>query len=739
MPALRFDTLQTFPRLLIAALLLTASVNVAFAAPPRVLPEGTLPDDVRLKPLNTLNGYFPFTVPETPEAWEARAEEVRRQLLVSQGLWPMPERTPPNAVIHGLVDRGDYTVEKVYFESYPGFYVTGNLYRPKNDEARHPAVLCPHGHWQNGRKHDHGEKKVREEIVNGAERFEQGGRHPVQARCVQLARMGCVVFNYDMVGYADSVQIGHGDGVREKMNTPENWGFFSPQAESRLQTIMGLQTYASIRALDWLSELPDVDPERIAVTGASGGGTQTFVLCALDPRPVVAFPAVMVSTAMQGGCTCENCNYLRVGTGNVEIAALFAPRPLGMSAADDWTHELASKGLPELKRLYTMLGAADNVMGRAFLHFGHNYNNVSRAVMYDWLNTHLNLGFESPILEHDYTPLNSEEITVWNDEHPRPESGDKFERKLLQTLTEISEKQIEALTPTDASSLEEYRRVVGGALEVMLGGSLPDAGDFEFDNQFEESRGDYVEYRGIIRDRAAGVALPSLIFQPNDWNQEVAIWIDPAGKAGLYDTSGELRAGVKQLLDDGVAVIGADLLYQGEFLEDGKPLEQAPLVRDADKGRDAYSGYTYGYNLPLVSQRTRDVLTLLAFAKNHEEAPEAVHLVGLNGAGHWVALAAAAAGDSVGSTVIDTDGFRFANIDDLGDVNFLPGGAKYGDLPGLIALVAPNPIWISGEGSSVPSVVEAAFKTADQESAVMLFEGEGTTADQSAVQWLIQE
>ncbi len=82
-------------------------------------------------------------------------------------------------------------------------------------------------------------------------------------------------------------------------------------AELWSQNKMGLQTWNSIRALDFIESLPDVDPRRIGVTGASGGGTQTFMLCGLDPRPAVAFPAVMVGTAMQGGCQCENASYLR--------------------------------------------------------------------------------------------------------------------------------------------------------------------------------------------------------------------------------------------------------------------------------------------------------------------------------------------------------------------------------------------------------------------------------------------
>src|ERR1041385_172309 len=109
------------------------------------------------------------------------------------------------------------------------------------------------------------------------------------------------------------------------MNTTENWGLYSPQAEAHLQSVMGLHTWNSIRSLDFLLSLPEVDAERIAITGASGGGPQPLLRAAIDPRVSLSFPAVMVSTAMQGGCTCENACLLRGNTGNIELAPLLAP------------------------------------------------------------------------------------------------------------------------------------------------------------------------------------------------------------------------------------------------------------------------------------------------------------------------------------------------------------------------------------------------------------------------------
>ncbi|MCB1275612.1 acetylxylan esterase, partial [Prosthecobacter sp.] len=402
-------------------------------------------EDIRLQPPKDLNGYFPFNPPSSLSEWDVRREQVRRQILVAEGLWPMPTKTPLNPVIHGKVEGDGFTVERVYFESAPGFYVTGSLWKPKEIKGKVPGIMFAHGHWQDARLSLGTEDKVRAEIAAGGERFERGGKSIFQSLCVQLARMGCIVWQWDMLSDSDSIQFSREivhtfKKQRPEMNTTENWGLYSPQAESHLQSIMGLQTLNAVRGLDFLLSLPEVDPERTAITGASGGGTQTMLLAAIDDRMKLSFPCVMVSTAMQGGCTCENASLLRIGTGNVEFAGLFAPKPQGMNTANDWTKEMATKGFPDLQKLYTTFGKKDNVLLVRGEHFPHNYNAVTRSAFYTFVNKHFKLGFPSPVIEKDYEPLTRDQLTVWDDKHPAPKAGDpEFERKLLKWFTEDAE------------------------------------------------------------------------------------------------------------------------------------------------------------------------------------------------------------------------------------------------------------------------------------------------------------
>lgn len=677
----------TLVLVLVAPFLALTSV---LRAAPRVLPDGQLPDDKRLSPLKDLNGYFPFTPPASEAEWAPRAAEIRHALKVAVGLHPEPERTPLKTVIHGVVDGGDFTVEKVSFETRPGFFLTGSLYRPKGGEGKRPGVLCPHGHWDEARFHDAGEANVRKQIEEGAEAEVAAGRNPIQARCVGLARLGCTVLQYDMLGYCDNDQISFDVAHRFAKQRPgmiaeRNWGLFSPQAESHLQSIMMLQTWNSVRAIDFLQSLDDVDPERIAVTGASGGGTQTFVISALDPRVKVSMPAVMVSTAMQGGCTCENATLMRVAEGNVAFAALFAPKPLGLTTANDWTKEMATKGFPELQKTYATLGAPDMVMLHDRTEFGHNYNLPSRQAMYRWFNEHLALGAEHPEVERPHKWLGEADLTVWDDAHPKPEGGDDFERRLLAEWTA----EIAAKVAADPA-------VARRGWEVVLDGDLAKAGTVSWELVDKVDRGTYLEMPGLHRNTTYGEVTPVVWLYPKeDWNKRAVIWLSAQGKAGLYADGGdEPRAEVKKLLASGHAVCGLDLFQQGEFVAGGNEVSE---TRRVDNPRES-AAYTLGYNRPLFVERLHDVLSAIAMIEADQHGAEKIDLVGLEGAGHWAAAANYLAGEALDRVVVATGGFSFGKVMDVRDPDLLPGAARYGDLPALIELAPKMPRVVEEQG-----------------------------------------
>ena len=234
-----------------------------------VLASGERSDDRRLGALRTLDTHCPFTPPASLVDWQHRAIELRRQLQVALGLLALPTRSPLNARVHGTIDCDGYVVDKVVFESIPGHFVTGNLYRPKGKPGRLAAVLSPHGHWPGGRFQDAGRKRRARRLRAGQSRSTQPRR--IRSRRVPCTwpAWACVTFFYDMEGYADSVQIPRAvthelKGARPQMHDAKAWGLYSPQAELHLQSVMGLQTWNSIRALDYLVSRDDVDavPDR---------------------------------------------------------------------------------------------------------------------------------------------------------------------------------------------------------------------------------------------------------------------------------------------------------------------------------------------------------------------------------------------------------------------------------------------------------------------------------------------
>ena len=288
--------------------------------------------------------------------WHYHADSIQRQLRKGMGITIPPDHTPLNPQFRNKQTFDGYTIENVIFESVPGFYVTGNLYRPTapaNPKSL-AAIVCPHGHWD--KPEDYG-------------RF----RADMQYRCAAFAKMGAVVFSIDMIGYGESQQLEH-----------------------EYEKGVVVQTWNIIRSIDFLLSLPEADPDRVAVTGASGGGTQTFLSTALDERIKVSIPVVQVSAHFFGGCMCESGMPIhRVGDkvfSNTEIAAVAAPRPmLVISDGADWTKNTPNVEFPFIKHVYGLYGHGDKVENAHFANEGHDYGKNKRLAAYNFLAKHLSM------------------------------------------------------------------------------------------------------------------------------------------------------------------------------------------------------------------------------------------------------------------------------------------------------------------------------------------------------------
>jgi uncharacterized protein len=329
----------------------------------------------------------------TKNEWEKRAKLIKEHILKGAGLEKFPVKCPLNPIIGEKRVYDGYQVQNVAFESLPGVYVTGSLYMPTNAKGKLPGIISPHGHFTK---------------PGDVGRY----RPDAQKRFAALARMGAMVFGYDMVGYGQMGELG--------------WKHDHPQA-------LKLQLWNGIRCLDFILEM-GADPKKIACTGASGGGTQTFLLTAIDNRVKVSVPVVMISAHFFGGCVCESGMPIHkdVGyqTNNVEIAACTAPRPmLLVSDGADWTKNNPEVELPYLKYVYQFYGKADMVQNVHLPNDKHGYDLNKRIAAYPFLAKYLGLDLSKAMnpdgtVKEDMIVIEEQKsLYPFDAKHPFPANG----------------------------------------------------------------------------------------------------------------------------------------------------------------------------------------------------------------------------------------------------------------------------------------------------------------------------
>lgn len=546
--------------------------------------------DVRNTRAADTNTHFDAPHFATRAEWEKRRVQLRSQILMAAGLDIFPDRSPLTPQIFGKLDRGDYSIEKVLIQTLPGYWLGGNLYRPIGKQGKFPGIVSPHGHWKKGR----------------LEHTETGS---IPARCISFARQGYVAFCYDMVGYNDTNQTTHGFG-----GPAEQLWAFGP---------LGLQLWNSIRALDFVQSLPDVDPTRLAATGASGGATQTFLLSAVDDRVKFSSPVNMISAIMQGGSPCENAPGLRVDAFNVEIGAMMAPRPMLMvSATGDWTKNTPREEYPAIRDIYKLYDAESN-LEMVQITAPHNYNQASREAVYQFFGKRV-------LALHDTSNLKEGEIAAEKDEdmlalagRERPAGALNYDQ-LFGQWKQITGRQAEGIS--DA-------RLIRNRLAAAIGTAWPTTVESARDGE------KIVLSRKGVGDRVEG------------------IWIDGVGQPAVVVHSGGIDAARNS--EQVKALIAAQ-----------RPVL---MIEPFHTAFDTSVKHYLTFHRSEDANRTQDIVTAIAYL-----AKDKVELIGLGKAAVWATFAAAVVERPVDLSVLLAN-FRGTDQDYI-DNYFVPGIQRVGGI-----------------------------------------------------------
>jgi dienelactone hydrolase len=582
----------------------------------------------------------------------------------------------------------------VYFQSLPGMYVGGNLYRPLgHGQGPFPAILNPHGHWSNGRLAD---------TKDGS----------IPARCISFARQGMIAFSYDMVGFNDT----------HFADSPTNRPFyevhrlFATNHTDLLWNIslMGLQTWNSLRALDFLESLPDSDHKRLACTGESGGGTQTFMLGAIEDRLAAQAPVVMVSHIMQGGCLCENAPGLRVEYSNMEIAAAAAPRPqILVAATGDWTKDTPKVEGPAIEHIYQLLRAPEKFHYVQF-NFDHNYNQTSREAVYEWFGKWLSKTPSKPYKEVTCQKESDDDLRVFPNGQLPP--GALTQSRFIESLRTLHKEELASLVPRTGGDIRLFKQRMLPAWRHTL--------------QLDAVRPKPIVQSEKLLNSSEFFAAQVKFSRPGETAAiEATYWAAPAkpSSAKLVVLATEHLDGKRHETPDALT---RDILQNGSAV-----LELSRFSRGQPS--DQFTNFYSTYNRTLLQSRVRDLLTVCDGADLVDPRGRKdfrVILAGSGDAGLWALLAAPAAEAVVAdAATVDANNEEALLAPNL----FCPGLLALGGFQAGAMLAAPHPLLLHNVGTQFNTQDIQQTYSAAGNSAAFRIEPK-RLANSEIVSWLAQ-
>lgn len=637
--------------------------------------------------------------PTTVAGVQAMQRDVRA--IIARALGPLPaERTDLNARVIRRVAYEDYAVEVIKFESQPGVWVTANLYLPAQLSGPAPAILTPHGHYLHGKM-----------------------QPVIQLRCIGLARRGFVVLVPDKMGYGERVAQGHEDNLFLLMAG---------------RSLMALEVWDNIRAIDYLCARPEVDPERIGCTGASGGGAQTMYTAALDQRIKVAVPVCSVATIdgiHYGGiyCSCECLPGTASSWDIPDLCALIAPRPLMLiNGIQDELFLIAGgrKAAQRLKQVYETLGAPENF---AFVETfdGHGYSLAMRQAMYRWFLDHLEGNYRGPLAEQaaKVEPIESPRLNAGQELH----KGNQSQNIPLASF----QKAVAGLAghwpaiPANAAAWSEQAQTLRDHIKALFGESSDKPEKARLVNRVSMSP----LHEEMIIESEAGIWIPARLLLPSaaQCRHPVVVFLRDEGKRYA-----ENLQFVDDLLQKGIAVLTLD--YRG--IGATEPAVPRPLAEDPEMML-FQSAVILGR--PLFGMRLFDIVAAASWLKRHPAIdPSRIYCWGAYGAA-LLAVFATGLHDCFAGAVLhqplisyvsksgyvpqaNTEGgvvsYRSARTPLRLPSFFLPGILHNGDVPHIAALAAPRPLLIvggvKGNGQqAAPTEVAAAFSWTERVYAML--------------------